>query len=166
MYTPEQPPPEVGDMKPDLTHRLRQLASADAALPPPYDFATFQARRRAARVARPGSAGWMAMAASVAALGVALVSWRLLEVPGEAPAVLTTAEFSSDGAAEGPALVRVGSAAARADLEERIALIDALLSEAQVSGGAAEDIRAMQAGRTLLVDSLQQVAWAETLIEY
>jgi hypothetical protein len=153
-------------MKPDLAHRLRQLAAADAALPPPYDFASFQALRGAAPVARPGNAGWVAMAASVAALGVALVSWRLLEVPGEATAVTTREESVAAETAEGPALVRVGSVAARADLEERIALIDALLSEAQVSGSAAEHIRAMQAGRTLLVDSLQQVAWAETLIEY
>jgi hypothetical protein len=71
----------------------------------------------------------------------------------------------SVAADESPALVSAGHQVVRAQLEERIALIDAMLSESRVSGEQPENLRAMEAGRSTLVDSLQRVSYAQQLVE-
>jgi hypothetical protein len=148
-----------------LQKRLQALAAAEAQLPPPYGFDEFL-RRAGGAIEPQRTVPWLRVAAGVAVLAVALVGWRLLQ-PADAPwsgVASGQAGLAAEAAGE-PARVKAGTAVARADLEDQIALIDALLSEARVSGGADENIRAMQESRSLLVDGLQRVAWAEALIE-
>jgi hypothetical protein len=144
---------------------LRTLAEADARLPPPYDFAEFTRRRerRAAalrvRRTRLGRITAIAASFSVALLGTAL--WRLAAV---APRLATSPAAVASVADDSPALVSVDQLAARDSLEERIALIDAMLNESRIAGAQDDTLRAMERGRSTLVDSLQRVSYAHELI--
>jgi hypothetical protein len=60
--------------------------------------------------------------------------------------------------------VRVGTRAAVAGLEDRIAQLDDLLSEARVEGTQPASLVALQQQRARLVRSLAQVRYAETLV--
>jgi hypothetical protein len=77
------------------------------------------------------------------------------------PVAPVVAGLIEDGS---PALVSVGQLAARDSIEERIALIDAMLSESRVAGAQDDSLRAMEQGRTTLVESLQRVAYAHQLV--
>ena len=147
---------------------LQALAEADARQPPPYDYAEFS-RRRAARAAAPragrahlGRITALAATLSVVLLGTAL--WRQAG-PGPVamprPAVAVVADPVDDTS---PALVSAGQLAARDSIEERIALIDAMLSESRIAGAQDDSLRAMEQGRTTLVESLQRVAYAHQLV--
>ncbi len=157
--------------KPEL---LRALAESDSLRPGPYDFAHFKQRearvlqQRRARGLLPARATALAATLSAVLIGAAL--WRSVGVslvpvqsPTTAPRVATAAP--SVAADESPALVSAGHQVVRAQLEERIALIDAMLSESRVSGEQPENLRAMEAGRSTLVDSLQRVSYAQQLVE-
>ena len=52
------------------------------------------------------------------------------------------------------------------DLEDRIAWFDAMLSQAPAAGVPAAERAALQSGRTAMVDSLQRVRYAQTLLAY
>ena len=147
---------------------LQALAEADARQPAPYDYAEFS-RRRAARAAAPragrahlGRITALAATLSVVLLGTAL--WRQAG-PGPVamprPAVAVVADPVDDVT---PALVSAGQLAARDSIEERIALIDAMLSESRIAGAQDDSLRAMEQGRTTLVESLQRVAYAHQLV--
>jgi hypothetical protein len=87
-----------------------------------------------------------AVAAQVAALGAAPASRRwLAQQPAE------------------PAVVRVGSRLAVANLEDRIAWVDDALSDADTGHADAAGLRALRLERARLVGSLAQVRYAETL---
>jgi len=147
---------------------LQALAEADARQPPPYDYAEFS-RRRAERAAAPragrahlGRITALAASLSVVLLGTAL--WRQAgpgPVAPPRPAVTVVTDPVEDAT---PALVSAGQLAARDSIEERIALIDAMLSESRVAGAQDDSLRAMEQGRTTLVESLQRVAYAHQLV--
>ena len=144
---------------------LRALAEADARLSPPYDFAEFTRRRavraEAARVRRTRLGSFTAVAASLSVVMLGMALWRqTAEVPRGAVVPATTVA----SAEESPALVQAGQLATRDALEERIALIDAMLSESRIAGAQDDTLRAMEQGRSTLVDSLQRVAYAHELI--
>ena len=63
-----------------------------------------------------------------------------------------------------PALVRVATRAAAADLEDRIAWLDDLLSESRLQGGEEIGVAALEHNRARLMASLQQVHYAESLL--
>ncbi len=147
----------------DLSSSLRQLAAGDAVLPPPYDFAEF---RRRGPLRGLGLLRLTAVAATLGAVLLGTALWRYVDVgPAALPAVMPvtmTGPAVSDGS---PALVRAGHWAARTEIEERIAVLDAMLSESRVSGGQADRLRALEQGRSTLVDALQRVAYAHQLVE-
>jgi len=62
-----------------------------------------------------------------------------------------------------PAVVRVGSRLAVANLEDRIAWVDDALSDAQFAHTDAAGVRTLRQERTRLIGSLAQVRYAETL---
>jgi hypothetical protein len=101
------------------------------------------ARQRAEAVSLAAQA---AVSAQFAALGVAPASRRwLAQQPAE------------------PALVRVGSRLAVANLEDRIAWVDDALSDAEPGHADAAGLRVLRQERARLVGSLAQVRYAETL---
>jgi len=63
-----------------------------------------------------------------------------------------------------PAVVHVGTRAAVAGLEDRIAQVDDLLSAARVEGTQPARLSALEQQRVRLVNSLVQVRYAETLV--
>lgn len=87
-----------------------------------------------------------AVSAQVAALAAAPASRRwLAQQPAE------------------PAVVRVGSRLAVANLEDRIAWVDDALSDAEITHADAAGLRALRQERARLIGSLAQVRYAETL---
>ena len=63
-----------------------------------------------------------------------------------------------------PIVVHVGTRAAVAGLEDRIAQVDDLMSAARVEGGQPARLSALEQQRARLVNSLVQVRYAETLV--
>jgi hypothetical protein len=63
-----------------------------------------------------------------------------------------------------PVVVRVGTRAAAAGLEDRIAQIDDLLSVERVNGSQPARLTSLQQERAQLISSLVQVRYAETLV--
>ena len=63
-----------------------------------------------------------------------------------------------------PIVIRVGTRAAVAGLEDRIAQLDDILSAARVEGTQPARLAALEEQRTRLVNSLVQVRYAETLV--
>jgi hypothetical protein len=63
-----------------------------------------------------------------------------------------------------PVVVRVGTRAAVAGLEDRIAQLDDFLSAARVEGTQPAKLAAVEEQRARLVNSLVQVRYAETLV--
>jgi hypothetical protein len=63
-----------------------------------------------------------------------------------------------------PVVVHVGTRAAVAGLEDRIAQVDDLLSAARVEGTQPAKLSALEQQRARLVNSLVQVRYAETLV--
>lgn len=138
----------------------------------PYDYAEFQ--RRAQRSARNGR-GQAAAACAVLALAVIALSLRL---GAPAPHIATDAAppGGAGPAADGappeheraffprePAVARLGTRVAVTTLEDRIAQLDDLLSDARASHDAAPQLQALQQERTRLFGTLLQVRYAETL---
>jgi len=119
-----------------LCDRLRALAGADSSLPPPYGHAEFVRRRDLQRELhrrqRTHLGRGVAAAAVLLLLLLCTVRWHQpIAVPGQAAVGPTgTAAVAADS----PALVRAGDLAARDALEERIALIDTMLSESRIAG--------------------------------
>lgn len=143
---------------------LRALSAREGEAVAPYDFAEFQ--RRAAARPRSGTRGAervLRIAATIAPLALLLtiagVERRSVVVePADSPLV-------SDAAiANEPALVRVGPTARVIDLEDRIAWMDSMISEAPVAGLSAEDRAALRSGREALANSLRRVRYAQSLL--
>jgi hypothetical protein len=167
-----------------LTRALRGLP-ADASQP--YDFDEFERRRHAAS-ARPRGDGRALAAAVVIAVAVCAAAIRLVGTatrPAAPPAVAANgsaaaagstrseivAARAADASAESwlaslptePAVVRVGTRAAVATLEDHIAQVDDLLSAGRVAQATPARLLALQQERAQLVSSLVQVRYAETL---
>ena len=159
---------------------------------PPYGWQEFQRRGRPARRAALRLLNGGALAASalvlIAAAAVAIriggPAARGVRLMPVSPA--TTVRAPDDAAAAGlpalraaeagatswlaslptePAVVRVGTRAAVTTLEDRIAQVDDLLSAERADRAPAAHLLALQQQRLLLVDSLAQVRYAETLAD-
>jgi len=174
-----------------IQHRLRNLPRE---LAQPYDWTEFRrrARERAAAVARRdanarttlavaaalvlavvGIAIWMRFTRSggppdIAGYPMAETDWRVFE--GDAGSVSGTdaranaAERWLASLPTEPVVVRVGTRAAVTGLEDRIAQLDDYLSAARVAGVQPAKLVDVEAQRALLVRSLVQVRYAETLV--
>jgi|KBSMisStandDraft_5_1062788.scaffolds.fasta_scaffold129289_2 hypothetical protein len=154
----------------------------------PYDWAEFRRRsherrsldaRRSASVKKyaalaavlvlaiVGIAFWVRIVQSHVAMPVA--SAGMLE---EDPPILVDYANARADAAEHwlaslpdePVVVHVGTRAAVAGLEDRIAQVDDLLSAARVEGAQPGRLSALELQRARLVNSLVQVRYAETLV--
>ncbi len=164
---------------------LRNLPDA-AALP--YSWEEFQRRAHPARpTARRLVSGGALAAAVVVLVASAAVLIRVAgpgargarETPtgpfaagGIAPAELPQVRAAEAGAARWlanlpaePAVVTVGTRAAVTTLEDRIAQVDDLLSAERADRAPPAHLLALQEQRLLLVNSLAQVRYAETLAD-
>ena len=81
---------------------------------------------------------------------------------GDVAAVVAPA----DAAEPEPALVRVGPTTRVIELEDRIAWLDTMISEAPLSGLSTAERAQLSSGREALADSLQRVRYAQTLLAY
>ena len=187
---PEQRQGLVERRRMDQQHNIgRHLRTLPQEIPEPYDWAEF--RRRASRqrtnaYAREG-ANWKKYAAIAAALFLVVVgvaAWIRVTRSGTPESIQSDAMSGRDwpesadnvdsrvDAAERwlvslpsePIVVRVGTRAAVAGLEDRIAQLDDFLSAARVEGTQPAKLVAVEEQRARLVNSLVQVRYAETLV--
>lgn len=167
--------------------RLLRELPADSARP--YGWDEFQRRARAAPAAAARVAGLRALAAAVV-IALAILATAIRLAPGprppHPPAATAAAELAAAPAAgdalpaereaaaaqywldrlpREPALVRVGTRAAVETLEDHIAQVDDLLTTGRAGSAPAARVRALQQQRVLLVNSLVQVRYAETLAD-
>jgi hypothetical protein len=160
------------------------LAALPEAAALPYSWREFQRRAHPARrTARRLVSGGALAAALVALIAVIAVGVRIAG-PGprtahlpHAPEDTVAAELPQVRAAEAgaarwlaslptePAVVRVGTRAAVTSLEDRIAQVDDLLSAERADRAPAAHLLALRQQRLLLVNSLAQVRYAETLAD-
>jgi len=148
-----------------VTASLRMLADRPAPddVTAPYDFAEFQ--RRAALRVQAGSSRAAERVLRAAAMIAPLA--LLLTIAGvERQSVIEDGSGVLVEDATEPALVRVGPMARVNDLEDRIAWLDTMITEAPVTGLDAEDRAELQSGREALASSLQRVRYAQTLLAY
>jgi hypothetical protein len=153
-----------------MKQRLQAVATPLADEGAPYDFAEFQ-RRGAARAsvpARPRPAlRALRIAAVVAPLGLVLLIAGVMREPAAPPGARAEGvAAAAPPLATEPALVRIGPNAMVLELEDRITLLDSLLSQAPAAGLPEEDRIDLQVGRNTLATSLQQVRYARTLLTY
>lgn len=172
-----------------IAQRLRDLPHETLQ---PYDWGEFRRRaHRRAASSRPGISGrHAALAAAVLLVVAGIAVWTRVTRPNPAPRAVAlsqgdrswgrgesanttsgTADVRSAAAERWlaslpsePPVVRVGTRAAVAGLEDRIAQLDDLLSEARVEGTQPASLVALQEQRARLVSSLAQVRYAETLV--
>jgi hypothetical protein len=166
----------------------RLLRNLPQEIRQPYDWTEFRRRsrertnfeaRRSASVKK-----YAALAAVLVLAIVGVASWvRVGQSHGSLP-VASTGMFEDDppilvdnvdsraDAAErwlaslpdDPVVVHVGTRAAVAGLEDRIAQVDDLLSAARVEGAQPARLLGLEHQRARLVNSLVQVRYAETLV--
>jgi hypothetical protein len=129
----------------------------------PYDFAEFQ-RRAVECAARPPvrvkAVRVLRRAAMIAPLALGL------GIAGVERHGVVIERADAAPVREEPALVRASAAARVEDLEDRIAWLDSLISEASALDLAAPDRAALKSGRDTLADSLQRVRYAQSLLTY
>lgn len=162
----------------DLPQEIRQ----------PYDWTEFRRRARERKGASArGKRTHVAIAAALILVVVGMAAWIRLTRPGMPewmesgrwPAVagstangsLDTIEARADVAERWlaslpsePVVVDVGTRAAVAGLEDRIAQLDDVLSAARVEGTQPAKLAVLEEQRARLVNSLVQVRYAETLV--
>lgn len=163
---------------------VRHLRSLPQEIRQPYDWTEFRHRARAKADAesRRGvdNRRYAALAAAIVLVAVAIAAWVRLAPPGtptlaEMPVIpefVTPPVAVDSDAAERwlaslpsePPVVRVGTRAAVAGLEDRLAQLDDLLSAARVEGTQPAKLAALEQQRARLVNSLVQVRFAETLV--
>ena len=168
---------------------VRQLRSLPQEVRQPYDWTEFRRRARAKADAgsRRGVSGrhYAAIAAAIVLAAVAIAAWVRLARPGgpsltestsipefaNQPPIFAAADARADAAERWlaslpnePPVVRVGTRAAVAGLEDRLAQMDDMLSAARVEGTQPARLAALEQQRARLVNSLVQVRFAETLV--
>jgi hypothetical protein len=189
---PEQRQGLVERRQMEQQHNIaRHLRSLPQEIRQPYDWMEF--RRRASRqrtnaYAREGAnkRKYAAIAAALFLVVVGVAAWVRVTQPGTPESTERDAISGRDGpvsardaasvdsrvdAAERwlvslpsePIVVRVGTRAAVAGLEDRIAQLDDFLSAARVEGTQPAKLVAVEEQRARLVNSLVQVRYAETL---
>lgn len=164
-----------------VSERLRELP---VELTPPLSWPQFQQRLIVGGGARMATWRYAVLAAGLAAVVAGTALWSRLIPPdrrlnadgGQAQLpMLTMPDSQSVERAEAsqvwlanlpaePAVVRVGTRSAVADLEDRIAWVDDVLSDEGVDAVNPIHIVALQHERARLVNSLAQVRYAETLV--
>lgn len=177
-------------MHTDLKQQIDAIGSRLRHLPdelePPMDWRTFKARSQTRHAARPVTPKRMyAAIAAVLVVGVCGVlvteQWRLPARPADPTRKplaatgrpqtrgITSADQSRQieswlaSLPEEPIVVRVGTRAAAAGLEDRIAQVDDLLTAVQLAGTGGDRLAALQHERVQLVGSLAQVRYAEVV---
>src|SRR5882762_8742766 len=168
-----------------IAQRLRALPGEE---PQPYGWEEF--RRRARHRIEPRATGANKRYAAIAAALVVLVAgaavWsrltrsdasshthesqlahvRAATVEGDVHSSDTRVEVGQRWLAslpKEPVVVRVGTRAAVADLEDRIAEVDDMLTDETVDGAQPARLHLLEQERARLVNSLVQVRYAETL---
>ena len=156
----------------------RHLRSLPQEIRQPYDWQEFRrraSRQRANAYARAGATKkkYAAIAAALFLVVVGVVAWVSVTQPAT-PESIESDAASIDSRADAaerwlvslpsePIVVRVGTRAAVAGLEDRIAQLDDFLSAARVEGTQPAKLVAVEEQRARLVNSLVQVRYAETL---
>lgn len=162
-------------------HRLLTLAACDRALPAPYSFAEFERRAAQAREAalrHERRIGGVAFASVALALlvGVLLVGTRT-PAPATAPAATQaplapawaaapamSAEHWLAATPSEPVVVRVGTYAAVAALEDRIAFIDDRMNDSRLARDPRVDPASLARERERLIDTLASVRYAQAVV--
>jgi hypothetical protein len=168
----------------------RQLRSLPQETRQPYDWTEFRrrARERASAGARRSANGkkYAALAAALVLVIMGVAAWIRLTRPGMPVSAESDAISESDPMGLGPpdtvearaanaerwlaslpdepSVVRVGTRATIAGLEDRIAQLDDFLSAARAEGTQPARLTALEEQRARLVNSLVQVRYAETLV--
>ena len=167
----------------------RHLRTLPQEIPEPYDWAEFHrraSRQRTNAYAREGANRnkYAAIAAALFLVVVGVAAWIRVTRSGTPESIQSDAMSGRDwpesadnvdsraDAAERwlvslpsePIVVRVGTRAAVAGLEDRIAQLDDFLSAARVEGAQPAKLVAVEEQRARLVNSLVQVRYAETLV--
>jgi len=166
----------------------RHLRNLPQEIRQPYDWTEFRrrARERASRDARRSAnvKRYAALAAVLVLVIVGVASWvrvgqphRSVPIAGangfedDAPILVDNVDSRADAAErwlaslpDEPVVVHVGTRAAVAGLEDRIAQVDDLLSAARVEGAQPARLSDLERQRARLVNSLVQVRYAETLV--
>jgi hypothetical protein len=161
------------DPQTPLGQLLRELP-AEAARP--YDFGEFRRRAHARAAPAPRALGASAFAAAaVIALAAGALWMRFgtaVPPPGSAPSGADAVPGALRAAAmerwlaslpSEPAVVHVGTHAAVAGLEDRIAQVDDLMTTERVGPAQPARLLALQQERTRLIGTLVQVRYAEAL---
>ena len=168
-FDPDQRQGPVGRQMEHQQNIVRHLRSLPHETRQPYDWIEF---RRRARERSNAAAHRRALRGSYAAIAAALVLMCLAvwmrgrETSlsyGVEPAPVAEARWLASLPNE-PVVVRVGTRAAVAGLEDRIAQLDDVLSEARVEGTQPAKLQPLEEQRARLVSSLVQVRYAETLV--
>lgn len=164
-----------------ISERLRELP---AELTPPLSWPQLQQRLIEGGATRLAAWRYAVLAAGLAAVVAGTALWSRMIPPDRQSEVdgvqtqlpmLTMPDPQSVARAQAsevwlanlpaePAVVRVGTRSAVADLEDRIAWVDDVLSDEGVEAVNPLHIVALQHERARLVNSLAQVRYAETLV--
>jgi hypothetical protein len=166
----------------------RLLRNLPQEIRQPYDWTEFRGRSRARTILDAGRIAsvkkYAALAAVLVLVIVGIATWVRVgqshaPVPAastdvfedDLPIVVDNVDSGADAAEQWlaslpdePVVVRVGTRAAVAGLEDRIAQVDDLLSAARVEGAQPARLSALQQQRDRLINSLVQVRYAETLV--
>jgi hypothetical protein len=158
---------------------VRRLRSLPQGVQTPYDWVEFrhraQRRANAATRRKMHTRTYLASAAAFVLVAMGVAAWMRGLGSGE---VMTARSESADSvdprtdAAERwlaslpsePVVVHVGTRAAVTRLEDQIAQLDDFLSTARVEGVQSAKLADVEEHRALLVKSLVQVRYAETLV--
>ena len=167
-----------------IGNRLRQLP--DETLPP-CDWQEFERRaqhRSSVRRKRLNGTQVAITALALVMVVVGVVVWNRIDAGRDLPSIAAAQESAApmqsiDAAShaaraqaieswlatlpEEPVVVRVGTRAAVAGLEDRIAQVDDLLTSVRLEGARPDGVVALQQERARLVGSLAQVRYAEVM---
>jgi len=177
-FDPEQRQGPVGQRHVEYQQNIvRHLRSLPQEMRQPYDWLEFRGRARArinaAARRRANHRKYAAIAAAFVLTVVGLAAWiRGRESPMSyelRPALIAEARVDAEerwlaSLPSEPIVVHVGTRAAVAGLEDRIAQLDDVLSEARVEGTQPAKLVPLEEQRARLVNSLVQVRYAETLV--
>jgi hypothetical protein len=174
--------PDRGD-DPQTRAVVQRLRDLPDGFQPPYDWAEFQRRAAALRNAEPSGQGrrYAALAACFALVVAGLALWIRFGATDSRSMVAASsgaedrsiqpaapsaqAGFSAEwlDSWEEPVIVRVGSRLATAELEDRIAYVDDLLSAERANDAQPGRVAQLQRERERLTQSLVQLRYAEML---
>jgi hypothetical protein len=167
-----------------IVNRLRQLPDE---MQPPCDWQEFERRAQHFSSVRRKRLNGTQVAITALALVIVVVGvvvWNRIDARRDLPSIAAAQESAAhmqsiDAASnaaraqaieswlatlpEEPVVVRVGTRAAVAGLEDRIAQVDDLLTSVRLEGARPDGVVALQQERARLVGSLAQVRYAEVM---